>query len=151
MPNKTISTGPFATARRTCSTKQLNDVDEAATGYVADIEYPELKKWQELTARRRKYKRADSGTPTGEELKIEQSLSREVSLHFDNAPLADVIKRLAGLADVNIVLDPSGLEDEGVTSNTNVSINVDAIRLKSALMPAFGNPLRRGTPSSMTY
>ena len=26
-------------------TKQLNDVDESSTGYVADIEYPEVKKW----------------------------------------------------------------------------------------------------------
>ncbi len=114
-------------------TKQLNDVDWAATGYVEDIEYPELKKWQALTARRKKYKRADNHTPTSEEQKIERSLSRDVSLHFDDAPLADVIKQLANLAEVNMVLDPSGLEEEGVASNSIVSINVEGIRLKSAL------------------
>ncbi|MGE5195450.1 MAG: alpha-2-macroglobulin family protein, partial [Deltaproteobacteria bacterium] len=33
-------------------TQQLNDVEEAVTGYVADIEYPELEKWRELAANR---------------------------------------------------------------------------------------------------
>src|SRR5258708_23509875 len=39
-------------------TKQLNDVEESSVGYVADISYPELKKWQGLTDRRTKYQRA---------------------------------------------------------------------------------------------
>ncbi|HEV3026900.1 MAG TPA: hypothetical protein VG457_04965, partial [Planctomycetota bacterium] len=124
-------------------TKQLNDVEESAVGYVADIEYPALKKWQDLTDRRKKYKRAGSRVPTAEEQKVERSLSRDVSLHFDNAPLAEVIKRLTSLAEVNIVLDPSGLEDEGVTSHTTVSINIDGIRLKSALNLLL-EPLRLG-------
>ena len=124
-------------------TEQLNDVDRAITGYVADIEYPELKKWQALTDRRKKYRRAGNRTPSPEELKIERSLSRDVSLHYDNAPLSDVIKRLAGLAEVNIVLDSAGLEDEGVTSNTSVSINIDGIPLKSALNLLL-EPLRLG-------
>ncbi|MGE5191194.1 MAG: hypothetical protein ACM3U2_01750, partial [Deltaproteobacteria bacterium] len=124
-------------------TRQLNDVDEAITGYVADIEYPELKKWQALTDRRRKYKRAGNRLPTPEEQKIERSLSRDVSLHFDNAPLSEVIKRLASLAEVNIVLDSAGLEDEGVTTNSGVSINIDGIRLKSALNLLL-EPLRLG-------
>jgi hypothetical protein len=81
--------------------------------------------------------------PTAEELKIERSLSRDVSLHLDNAALSEVIRHLAKLGEVNIVLDTSGLEDEGVTSNTHVSINVDGIRLKSALNLLL-EPLRLG-------
>jgi type II secretory pathway component GspD/PulD (secretin) len=122
-------------------TQQLNHVDEAALGYVEFIEYP--KNWKELTKRRDHLKRPGSRTPSSEELKIERSLSRDVSLHFENAPLAEVIKRLASLAEVNIVLDPSGLEDEGVTTNTSVSINIDGIRLKSALNLLL-EPLRLG-------
>ena len=124
-------------------TEQLNKAELAITGYVEDIEYPELKKWQALTDRRRKFKRADNHTPTPEELKIERSLSRDVSLHFDDAPLSDVIKQLANLAEVNMVLDPSGLEEEGVTSSSTVSINVEGIRLKSALNLLL-EPLRLG-------
>jgi type II secretory pathway component GspD/PulD (secretin) len=122
-------------------TEQLNDVDKAALGYVEFIEYP--KNWKDITKRRDHLKRPGSRTPSPEELKIERSLSRDVSLHFENAPLAEVIKRLASLAEVNIVLDPSGLEDEGVTTNTSVSINIDGIRLKSALNLLL-EPLRLG-------
>src|SRR5204863_9473187 len=74
---------------------------------------------------------------------IQESLSHNVSLHFDNAPLSEVIKRLASLVEVNIVLDPSGLEDEGVTSNTIVSFNAEGIRLQSALNLLL-EPLRLG-------
>src|SRR5262249_17797238 len=74
-------------------TKQLDGVDVAALGYVEDIEYPDVKKWQALTKRRLKWGRADNSTRSEEELKIEQSLSRSVSLHFDNAPLSEVVKR----------------------------------------------------------
>ncbi len=40
-------------------TKQLNDVDEAAVGYLADVEYPDPKKWQALMERRQKWASAD--------------------------------------------------------------------------------------------
>lgn len=124
-------------------TAALNSVEESAIGITTDYALPGLKKWQDLTERRKKFKRADNHTPTRDEIKIEQSLSRDVSLHFDNAPLTDIIKRLASLAEVNIVLDTSGLEDEGIGSNTNVSINVDSIQLKSALRLIL-EPLRLG-------
>jgi len=115
-------------------TKQLNDVELAATGYVEFIDYGDPQKWLTMSTRRKeKYGRADNHIPSPEERKIERSLSRDVFLHFDNAPLTQVINRLKSLAEVNIVLDPAGLEEEGVTSNTNVSINVDGIQLKSAL------------------
>src|SRR5262249_59429333 len=71
--------------------RQLNDVDEASTGYVADIEFPALKKWQDITDRRKQYRRPGSRTPSPEELKIERSLSRDVSLHFPTAPPAPAI------------------------------------------------------------
>ncbi|MBI3866401.1 MAG: hypothetical protein HY290_31360, partial [Planctomycetia bacterium] len=114
-------------------TKQLNDVDESSLGYVADFAMPEAKRWKWLTEIRDKYRRPDNRMPTPEEIKIERSLSRDVSLHFNNAPLSEVIARLRSLADVNIVLDPTGLEQEGINSNTNVAINVDSIKLKSVL------------------
>src|SRR5207244_1839981 len=62
-----------------------------------------------------------------------KSLQRDVSLHFNNKPLSEVIKHLATLADVNIVLDNLGLEEEGVSSNTPVTFDVDSIKLKNAL------------------
>src|SRR5262249_10209726 len=113
-------------------TKQLNDVDLAALSYVEDIEYPDLKKWQAITDRRlKKYGRADNSTPSDEEVRIKQSLSRTVSLHFDNAPLSEVAKRLGNLVEINIMLDPAGLDDEGISPSTTVSMNLDGVRLKT--------------------
>src|SRR5438309_7734118 len=79
-------------------TKQLNDVETAAASYSEEYGYPPLEKWRTLTERRKKYGRADNHIPSGEELKIERSLSRDVFLHFDNAPLSLIVKRLESLA-----------------------------------------------------
>ncbi len=66
-----------------------------------------------------------------------------MSLHFDNTPLTEVVKHLSTLAEVNIVVDSAGLEEEGVQSSTPVTINVDGIKLKSALNLML-EPLRLG-------
>jgi len=42
-------------------TKQLSDLDESAEGYVADLEYPDDKKWQALERRRQKFKKEKDG------------------------------------------------------------------------------------------
>ena len=47
--------------------------------------------------------------------------------------IRDVFKHISTLADVNIVLDTRGLVEEGVATDTPVTINVDGIMLKSAL------------------
>jgi type II secretory pathway component GspD/PulD (secretin) len=116
-------------------TEIMNDVEIAATQWTKDITMPDARKWKTMTENRARagYGRPDNRVPTPEEMKIQRSLSREVSLHFENAPLGEVIKRLVVLSEINIVLDPSGLEQEGVSSNTNVSIDVNSIKLKSVL------------------
>ncbi len=114
--------------------KSLDDVEHAAIAFTSDIEYPDAKDWETLTKRRKdKYGRADSRIRSEEELRIEKSLARPISLHFDEAPLSQVVKHLATLSGVNIVLDSLGMDEEGVSSDTPVSINVDGIKLKSAL------------------
>jgi hypothetical protein len=119
------------------------DPPEPAAG---DDQPPEArpKQWQPLMSppRRRNVKRAGKA-PTAEELKIEQSLSDDVSVNFEDAPLSDVVKCIGNLAEINIFLDIAGLEDEGVTANTTVSLNVEGIRLKSALNLLL-EPLRLG-------
>ncbi|MFM7163417.1 MAG: hypothetical protein ACKO3P_23955, partial [Planctomycetaceae bacterium] len=114
--------------------KMLDDVDRtiADNPYTPDIAYPSAKSWKALTDRREKYRTNSSNyLPSPEELKIQQSLSREVSLHFEDSPLSTVIKHLATLADINIVLDPAGLEEEGVTLSTPVSIDLDQVKMRT--------------------
>jgi hypothetical protein len=67
------------------------------------------------------------------EKEIQQALEKQISLHFEDARLIDVIKHIASSSNISFVLDHMGLEEEGLTSDTIVSIDLDGIRLKSAL------------------
>lgn len=64
---------------------------------------------------------------------IKESLKRQVSLHIDNEPLSAAVQGMSKLFSLNFHLDTTGLEDEGVTSATKVSINVESLTLHSTL------------------
>ena len=121
----------------------LTSVEEALIPFDGEIEYPDAKKWKDLTAKRKGRYRTDVRTRSEQELRIEKSLTREVSLHFENTPINEVVKHLMTLADVNIHIDKAGLEEEGVETSTPVTIDVDGIQLKSALNLML-EPLRLG-------
>lgn len=71
---------------------------------------------------------------TARELEIEEKLKTNVLPTYDELPLAAVIEALGELADVNMHLDPRGLSQEGVRTDTPVSLNLKSeISLKSAL------------------
>ena len=71
---------------------------------------------------------------TDRELEIERRLKTPVLLKYDNTPLSEVVDGLSELTGVNIHLDPRGLTQEGVNSDTPVTINLTKeISLKSAL------------------
>ena len=111
-------------------------------GMDGGIVYPDAKDWKSLSDRRKNLGR-DNRVRTEEEQRIEKSLNREVSLHFEHAPLRDVVKHLVTIVGVNVVLDDLGLDEAGVTTETPVTINVDGIRMKSALNLLL-EPLRLG-------
>ncbi|HEX3725099.1 MAG TPA: hypothetical protein VHV08_02605, partial [Pirellulales bacterium] len=95
---------------------------------------PDAKKWEDLTKSRAK-RLAESRSRRGErELEMERKLKTPVSLKFRNRPLSEVLENLAKLAAVNLYLDPKGLGEEGVTSDSPVTIDLTQdISLKSAL------------------
>ena len=110
----------------------LDEVEKSAIPFHGNpMQFP--KDWAELTKRRRGRYGADNRIRTEEEKRIEQSLSKQVSLHFNKAKLGTVAKHIATVADINVVLDNLGLEDEAVSTDTPISIDVDGIMLKSAL------------------
>ncbi|MEO1999164.1 MAG: hypothetical protein ABGZ17_28290, partial [Planctomycetaceae bacterium] len=114
--------------------RTMQDVDDDVVNQVVgdSIAYPDIKTWKDLTQRRSKYG-TDNRIRTETELQIEESLNRQISLHFDNSPLKEVMRHVSTVANINVVLDSLGLEEEGVTTNDPVSIDVDGIRLRSAL------------------
>lgn len=110
----------------------LGSVDASAVPYDdrLPIEYP--KGWSDLTQTRRGTDRTQQRSER--EIEIDQRLRTPVSLRFRDAPLHEVVDYLARLAEVNVFLDPSGLAEEGVTTDTPVTINLQQdISLRSAL------------------
>lgn len=132
-------------AMRNASNEELKDrKEEGVFGALDAVEWSAIpyddrhpityaKDWAELTNRRKGKYGPDNRTKTEEEKRIEKSLSRQVSMHFDNEPLQSVINKLAVDSNINFRLDPQGLEEVQVDSNTPITIQVDGIQMKSAL------------------
>ncbi len=71
---------------------------------------------------------------SAKELEIQQKLRTQVLPNYDSMALADVVQSLSELTGVNIYLDPRGLGQEGVRSDTPVSLDLgQEISLDSAL------------------
>ena len=71
---------------------------------------------------------------TEQEMEIEKKLKTPVVVAFKATPLSKVMDQLARLADVNLHLDPQGLDEEGISSDTPITIEIrHEVMLKSAL------------------
>jgi general secretion pathway protein D len=111
----------------------LDDVERAAIANVGDsnpLVY-DVEKWEDIVSKRQSP--TDALQRTEEELRIQESLNRQVSLHFTDAPLEQVVREIAMGANINAMLDGPGIAEEGVHSDTPITINVEGIRMKSAL------------------
>jgi general secretion pathway protein D len=115
--------------------KSLNDVENSAVQNVGDkteLVYDQ-KHWNDLVKDRKGT--GDRNERRSErELEIERRLKTPVLLKYENTPLSEVVHSMSELAGINIHLDPRGLSQEGVNSDTPVTINLSKeISLKSAL------------------
>ena len=77
-----------------------------------------------MTERRHKLGAGDDRRRTPGDIEIEQKLSTPVSLRFKQAPLNEVLDYLAKVTQVNLHVDPHGLEAEGVRPDTPVTIDL---------------------------
>ncbi|QDT68162.1 outer membrane porin HofQ [Planctomycetes bacterium MalM25] len=75
-----------------------------------------------------------NGRMSPREQEIERRLETPVQMNYTDRPLAEVMDSLSRMAGVDIYLDPRGLNEEGVSTDTPVTLNLnDEISLKSAL------------------
>jgi general secretion pathway protein D len=115
----------------------MNSVDESSVPFNDQHPYvmPDAKTWDGLTKNRAKLTQAEHRrNRTEREIEIEKKLKTPVSLDFTNAPLSKVVDYLGKIAEINMYLDPKGLAEEGVTTDTPITIEVrHEIMLKSAL------------------
>ncbi len=114
----------------------LGQVDESSVPFSDKnpMVYPDAKDWSKLSKNRAKFLADRRRHRTEREIEIEKKLETPVSLQFTKAPLGKVMDHLADLVGVNVHLDELGLTEEGVSSDTPVTINLrNDIMLKSAL------------------
>ncbi len=113
----------------------LWDVENSAVQKVGDdreIVYDQ-KKWDDFI-KNRPGSSERSSRMTERELEIQRRLKTPVQMRYEDRPLREVIDSLSQLTGVNIHLDSRGLNQEGVTSDTPVTFNLNReIQLKSAL------------------
>jgi general secretion pathway protein D len=125
----------LANAREENNWETLNDVERASFSNVND-ENPlvyDQKHWEQFVQNRKGAKDRVQRR-TERELEIERRLKTPVQLRYEEAPLSQVMDELSELTGVNIHLDPRGLGQEGIGSDTTVTLNLKKeISLESAL------------------
>ena len=113
----------------------LNDVENAAYSEVGDANplVFNAKMWGDLTKSRRKLL-GEKVRMSPAEQEIQRSLSKLIEARFNERPLSEVLDTLSKMVGVNIHLDPEGLRNEGLTTDTPVSLQLSQpISLRSAL------------------
>ena len=98
------------------------------------IRFGDAKQWRDLTEGRGASMERQRRRLSAAELEIQKSLNNQVDVKFSDRPLSEVMDMLSELAGVPIVLDPTGMAAEGVTSDTPITIRLtQQISLRSAL------------------
>lgn len=64
---------------------------------------------------------------------IETALDQPVQLEFENVPLTEVLRAIKDLTRINVIVDAVALEEEGFTTQTERTIHVENVTLRSAL------------------
>ncbi len=88
--------------------------------------------WEDII-RGRKPSPIDNGEHSEAEERVRESLHSPVSLHFDNAPLSQVMQHISDRYGINVNVEEVALNEVGATASEPVSIHVDDITLRSAL------------------
>ncbi len=95
---------------------------------------PDAQDWEALSRRRlRPMADGDSRLSAAEQI-IQQKLSTEVSVQYENRALSDVLNELSTVTGVPMVIDERALSAIRVTAETPVTLQLpNSIKLKSAL------------------
>lgn len=112
----------------------MQDVDRSAIAPTEPFSFGDLREWEDITNRRRKFGRDGRSRMSERDKAIEQKLQTPVMARFKDQPLVDVVQELARAAGINVYLDPRGLDELGVAPDYRVTLNLSTeVSLKSAL------------------
>lgn len=99
------------------------------------IIYPDAEVWQELTNRRKKYASVDLSARSDAEERIQTALREPLKapLDFPELPLNEIINTLQEEYEIPIVFDTAALDEVAISPETEVTVNLRNITLRSAL------------------
>lgn len=98
------------------------------------FQFGDSQDWNDMTASRRKMMERNGTHLSPAGMKINQALAEPVDVNFNNQPLGTVLDTLARMTGINVHIDRAGLNAEGVTSETPVSISLSQpVSMRSAL------------------
>ncbi len=98
------------------------------------VVYPPADVWQALSARRlERYGSIDLSGGKESERKIYRALSEPGEVNFNATPLSGVVKYFRGLHDIPIVLDEKALEEESITPDEAITLDLPPVSFRSAL------------------
>jgi len=99
------------------------------------IVYPDAEVWQDLTNRRKKYASVDLSASGKAEERIQTALRGPLKLPLDfiDTPLLDVMTQLSEDYEIPIQFDRSALDEVAISPDTEVTITISNVSLRSAL------------------
>jgi hypothetical protein len=97
------------------------------------ITYINPRAWEELSARRLKYRVTDLQDRTEETKKIERALRQPTFMDFSETPLSQAIQFLGTQHNINIYLDETALANAMVDRDQAVTLQLTGISLRSGL------------------
>ncbi len=102
---------------------------------VPPIIYPDAEVWQELTTRRERWKSVDVSARSKAEERIQAALRETLKtpLDYEAEPLNIVLEAIALEYNIPIVFDKAALDEVAISAESEVTIKLRNVSLKSAL------------------
>lgn len=97
------------------------------------LRYPPAEIWQAITEKRQKWKSVDLHRASENEERIYKALDKSTDIEFTGTALRDVITYISEIHDIPILMDTAELSGAGITGEEEVTLNVNGIKLRSAL------------------
>lgn len=95
--------------------------------------WPPAEVWQSLTERRKKWASVDLVRYNKIEERIRKSLDMPTDVDFIETSLKDAIEALKQQHNINIVIEDQKLQDEGVATDTAITLQLSGVTFRSVL------------------
>ena len=97
------------------------------------VRYPSAEVWRALTDRRQKWKNVDLRSTNPREIRIQEELKQISEANFPGTPLKDAIEILRTNHGIEIQFDKAALDDEGISTEDEVALQLSGVTLRSLL------------------